>query len=268
MPYMYNPTPEFSRVVKAGHMLRQSTECLPLASGPLPEAVGETTMARIFRSLVNQSVDPRLDRTQGYAPRLRQVSESSCLLAEIDFGQMFLDAQADTLAYNGGRVIMQDDEPILVQKSTGQRTLLSFTDVEVAGITYPAGSLMGVYLRPDYEPSAQRYMPPAVCGRFDSESATDIVGLDFLRPTLLALEPAERKTYLARPEWDHHRRENSQVMAALGSITLEEMRDVVHAQAGTTYAANQNSILIIRPGMVARGLGLLQQQPGSHRLQP
>lgn len=240
MPEMYNPTPEFSRVIKAGHMLRQSTDIVPLASGPLPEVPHETTMTGIFRSLVNQSIDPSTRREQGYLSRRRRVSESTCLLAEMHFTEMFMDAQAGQLAYTGGRIITEKDgEPIMVQKPMGQRTLLSLVPLQVAGITYPAGSLMGVHMRSDYQPDTRRYVPPTTLGRFDCAPAEDIVGLDFLRPTLLALSVEERATYLERPEWGYHSIHNGRTVAAIGSASLGEIRDTFSAQLEHTPAPSR-----------------------------
>lgn len=234
IPYVYAPDDDFVKVIKAGQLIREARHrpVGPLATERLKQPRRETTLGGIFRSIVNQSINPELDTSTGFRDRQRRSSESGCQKAEVFFEQLIDTTLRGELAQHyGGRVVYRDAEPLLLQKCVGAQTLLSLQPLTIEGITYPAGSIMGAHVSLDKNQATGRYEPPHPYGRLEAIDAETVDGLSFLRPSLFALTPAERQEYLEYPSWAYSRKYHRSTVEAVAILSLTEAAEIVAGAA-------------------------------------
>jgi len=229
----YAPDEAFIKVITAASLLRkgQHQTVKPLANKPLPQLENESTVDRLFRTIVNQSLD-KTSREQGLPSRLRTKSESICSSSEVQFGMLINDMYSGLEpGVTAGRLVTNQEGPLFLQKHTGEPTFLSLQDTTIAGIGYPAGSIMGVHLERDKQQDTGRYERPSLPedSSFEVIDASEIEGANFLRPSLLALTPDERASYLSRPEcWGFHWSNHPQALQTIAHISVAQVAEIAH----------------------------------------
>jgi len=208
MPVSYQPDRYFAATATAAFILRshrlKGNMQPPLSDSWLPTAVRGDTFRRLLYSMVNQSIDAAhcgVEPQSDLPLRNTKAYESTCLQSDIYFAEAIR-----TLSISGGkqgrsflpgvRLITNDaSRPLLLQKMQGDRrarTALSLQPVTLQGIQYPAGSIMGVHLACDRQESG-RFEPYVPLGEVQKVTVNEVVGVDFLRPSLLMGAPAERE---------------------------------------------------------------------------
>jgi hypothetical protein len=230
MPSYYAPDEGFNRVIAAACLLRkgQHQNVKPLASKPLPERENEQTIDNIFRSIVNQSLD-KTPHEQGIPSRLRRRSESTCSAGEVHFGTLINNMSQGLYPHTaGGRLVIDQGQPLFLQKNIGEQTFLSLKDATISGITYPAGSLIGVHLSRDKQEDTGRFERQHIpTGQIEIVDAQEIEGANFLRPSLLALRPEERSEHFDRPEfWGFHKSIHPEALQTIAHISVAQVADL------------------------------------------
>lgn len=196
---VYTPNRNFKRAVVAGYLLRReslddTSPPLELADDYLPIGRFTSPSAALFRRIVNSSLD-RKNAEQGFSHRKSSVYEHTCEEAEFAFGRSIgiLRRQLSSgLHPHGNRIIGSATDPLLLQKTEGAKTALSLRQLVIGGVEYPAGSIMGVHVRRDRQPSDGKYHPQVAYGTVDTLPATEIENLVFIRPSMFAFSPKDR----------------------------------------------------------------------------
>lgn len=192
--YCYQPGEWYGAAATAGALLREDPE-LELTDAPIAaERLGEgtPTVAQLaVRSILNAS----LDRVPGTNPATSFFCGSppvvnSCSKAEEGFAATIEDmvalGEGKREPKQGWTLIIDDDRPVAVTKTHGDRSTLSFETFYVNGIPYPAGSLFrAMASRSVRFTEAQRITMPSVMLAF----------VGFLRLSAYAAEPKSRGVF-------------------------------------------------------------------------
>lgn len=200
--------PDFVGVMAAGYLLRRNFQerlvdptvnPIRLASTELPKHRFLSRAQRMLYTIINSSLKPQQTELPNFAERPCLLREGACRRSEVYFANVILSMQNDLNGALGGcRIISNDGRPILLQKSYGERTALSLEPLAIEGVEYPAGSLMALNVERDYVEATKKYRMNIDPGKIEIAAAEEVVGLSFVRPTLLAFNPSERNSYLAK----------------------------------------------------------------------
>lgn len=94
------------------------------------------------------------------------------------------------------RIITHQGEPLLLQKTQGEKTALALSKVAIENVEYPAGSLLALHVTRDLQPAENKYRTEIALSEMQVVPSQEVVGLSFLRPSLFAFEPVDRQSYL------------------------------------------------------------------------
>jgi hypothetical protein len=199
-------------------------ESTRLADRPLVASGDETTLDRLLRTMVNESLDDSL-RGQGMQPRSTQTYENTCKIAELYFADLLETfSRKESTLDHGARVMVDDDGPVLLQKTKGNRTCLSLRQTTIDGITYPAGCLLGINFCTDYEPHIMTYYACGATTEVRVLPMSQVAAASFLRPSLFALTKQERSPHV-KGEWGGLG--NKAVLGLINGMVMEQAVDIV-----------------------------------------
>ncbi len=191
---LYSPNRTFARTVMAAYILRcraqgKDTDERPLATRPIAEREQEKAIQGIFRTIINDSLEP--DATNDLFPeRTCRVYEGACRKADVYFAAEFAGMSNQNTTHLASRFIMHDDQPVLMQKGRGTCTALSLRELSLGGVRYPVGSLFGIHVARDYSQQDKWHHP--MIKDITQVPSSEVEGISFLRPSLFALPPTER----------------------------------------------------------------------------
>lgn len=203
----YAPTETLAMLFEANTELRRNPD-KPLIDKPFeaPDDYQTDPGALALASLLNQS----LERTP---PSPRSITcnfcrkIASCAMAEVRFLNTLTELRPsrknevpDPVPSYGAQLFTQDGEVVLLRKYEHERSSLTFTDVTINGITYPAGSILRVEIPSDYINAKtgeqltkpQLYPTPAETEMFPFGT---IMNAAFARLSVLAYSPRQRQDF-------------------------------------------------------------------------
>jgi hypothetical protein len=203
----YAPTDTLSMLLEAGNELRLSPEH-PLIDKPFtaPEYYASDAGAVALASILNQSLEAispaKHEITCSYARKI-----ASCAMAEVKFLQTLIDLRPNIkkpepseVFYYGAQLFLHDDEVVLMRKWRGEKSALTFKDIAINGITYPAGSLLRTEIPADYiHPSTGEQLTKSLL--YHTPAGTEILPFEiimnatFVRLSALAYEPKQRREF-------------------------------------------------------------------------
>lgn len=227
---VYAPNFYFRSIVYAAYLRRCAIlDCQPqpkLANRAVLPHPDESTPARILRSIINQGIDATSTPSAPcFAARMCHIYEGACRQADKHFANLIGHIDNDTVRQNAGaRIIHDQGKPLLVQKGQGTPTALSLAPLAVEKIVYPAGSLFGIHLDEDYGQHTGRYSPSFTPGLLEFRTADAVVGLDYIRPSVLGLTLNERRPYI--PETSEAYSRFSGAHCVFAEDTMNDIVDV------------------------------------------
>ncbi len=178
----------------AGQLLRNSRSRARLANATIGEPVfpGDF-VAGVLRDIINASIEPiAQDSDVPYFSAQATASANSCSSAEVGFTQTFdeiIDRNpANGLRRFGGEIFVDDaSRAFLLRKAAGYSSGIALRTINIAGIEFPAGSLLHVGT-----PEDQQGYNLLDRNRFAIRPARDILEIGFARLTALASPCVQR----------------------------------------------------------------------------
>lgn len=197
----YEPDADFLRVIEAGRVLQWNPYGEPLADKKIAKNRKATFLQDVFRTIVNDSLDPLPN--SDFTRRSNSAYEGTCIGAEQYLAELlsYMQPGKHMPVTVGGRLIIKDNEPVMLQKSQGNRTALTLRELVVDGVRWPKGMLFGVHVEADREDNSNRFYFTGTPGSITVAEADEVVGVDPLRPSMYALPPKERTPYYADRIW-------------------------------------------------------------------
>jgi hypothetical protein len=185
----------------AGHLLRMGAQkpelqsFTKLANRALTADQLTEPSAQLLKGIINSSLD-RYANGHGFMQRTSDRVEDVCHLSELHFVSTLRDLGRPSGDFRGARLIGEPDNPLLLQKFKGINTALSLQELIIDGVTFPAGSIMGVDLKRDFDAHKGKYAPIPPKNSFTIVPPAEIDHMTFLRPSLFALAPEVRGAYI------------------------------------------------------------------------
>lgn len=228
-PSIYEPTNVFAAIGAAARLRRKQRAlgAQQILTQTKVDFGPQTIFEMLLQDILNQSLDPALQ--SDFNTRACKEYDTSCITSEHLFGKAIAALEVHTTrsaTYNneyGVRIIAKDTEPLFVHKMEGSKTALSLKQLTVDGILYPAGSIMGIHVRDDLQPKTGRYTPQVEPNALQVIDAQEVVGADFLRPSLFMAPPTERKQYLDTEDFFMYAATHPVGMYRVQNYNLEEI---------------------------------------------
>lgn len=186
----YEPTLSLSAVSAAGWLLSRYPESPLLDTSVRPMSAtdtGQITLAAMINdSIVRPDYSGQLPLFKGYHGKI--VDPYSCSSAEKYFiGVLKPDTWVDTKEF-ASKIYFDGTQPIFFNKSRGEPTALTLSDIAIDNVRYPAGSI--VKLHPKW--SARRKQIKRRDALIDYRDIDEIASIRFLRLSVFALSKSER----------------------------------------------------------------------------
>lgn len=201
-PSTYEPTNVFAAIGAAARLRRKQRAMgeQQILTQTRVDFSPQTIFESLLQDMLNQSLDPASQ--SDFNTRACKEYDTSCITSEHLFGKAIAALEVhmpESATYNneyGVRVIAKDNKPLFIHKMEGSKTALSLQQLTVDGILYPAGSIIGIHVRGDLQTKTGRYTPQVEPNALQVIDAQEVVGADFLRPSLFMMPPAAREPYL------------------------------------------------------------------------
>lgn len=195
----YTPSPMLAAIAAAGNIRRTRPQAR-LVNRPLPEIPSRLGLIKIFRSMLNSTVEPADDLevpTFSYPGRGRSISVCSSAESKLAITYLALEDGDDEVTH--AQVITKNGSPLFIRKGLGHSSAMNIQDVVVNGVPAPAGSLFRVdtvHDQPgdekDNDNSVRTPDGLTVC------DAEDITYVGFRRLSMYALPTVARETYITQ----------------------------------------------------------------------
>lgn len=196
-PRSFVPTEWWAATMRAYQLHVQSPR-IQLADSPIEFEDHHTSLEQTFANIVNATVrsytpPPDQSAVPINAP-LTSNANDGCAKAEhyLAATQHAMQTPVDNVSYEdderiepviGWTIIANDEEPVGIMKHLGEYTMLSVAPTRVGNIVFPPGMLFSI--------RTQRHLRYGAAK--EAIGATAIDRIRFLRPTIFAMQPADRE---------------------------------------------------------------------------
>jgi hypothetical protein len=251
-PCIVEPNGLYAAMIEAGHILRKApdTELVDTAITPPSNKLSylnRSVAARGLIAILNASLERQPGKSwdttfQCYGTR----AIDACQDAERYFGRVIAQMQTPDKPIMGQRRLIgyqlitdNDNQPIAVRKGMGEPSTLSFTEITINGIPYPAGSIFRADIVDDLE-RIQKWYKYRTRVYIDTQrrvGVEEVSHIAFRRLSAFAINPLKRRREF--PTYGTLASYNAEIRP-IRDVTIDQIRAIACAAVESSMEASTN----------------------------